>query len=75
MFTDADNFGIELPPNMPVDHKALMMACTFLIDCTLKNCPVEHLSHPVSTQICIMSAATTTLAVVKPSVGEELSLE
>eukprot|EP00698_Gefionella_okellyi_P020986 TRINITY_DN6685_c0_g1_i2.p2 TRINITY_DN6685_c0_g1~~TRINITY_DN6685_c0_g1_i2.p2 ORF type:complete len:255 (-),score=33.34 TRINITY_DN6685_c0_g1_i2:1241-1900(-) len=31
-FTDADNFGAEFVLNMPVEHKAVVLACVFLID-------------------------------------------
>jgi hypothetical protein len=32
LFTDADNFGIEYPRGLPREHKALLLAATFLID-------------------------------------------
>jgi hypothetical protein len=30
--TDADNFGVTFPPDLPRDHKALLLAAVFLID-------------------------------------------
>lgn len=30
--SDATNFGVTLPPNMPIRHKAVLLAATFLID-------------------------------------------
>ncbi len=32
MFTDADTFGVQFDPNMPPNHRALVLAATFLID-------------------------------------------
>ena len=32
LFTAADNFGIEYPRGLPKEHKALLLAATFLID-------------------------------------------
>jgi len=31
-FTDADNFAIEFPPNIPSTHKALIMAAVIFMD-------------------------------------------
>ena len=31
-FTDADQFGVELPPNIPLDLKAVFLGAVFLID-------------------------------------------
>ncbi len=31
-FTDADTFGVQFDPNMPANHRALILAATFLID-------------------------------------------
>jgi uncharacterized protein YxjI len=31
-FTDADNFGIDFPPQAPAAHKALLLGAVFLID-------------------------------------------
>ncbi|MBV1860989.1 MAG: hypothetical protein KUG77_21410 [Nannocystaceae bacterium] len=31
-FTDADTFGVQFGPSMPPDHRALILAATFLID-------------------------------------------
>lgn len=32
MFTDADNFSVNFPMQMPVNHKALLLASAFLVD-------------------------------------------
>jgi hypothetical protein len=32
LFTDADNFGVELPQGLPPGSKALLLAAVFLID-------------------------------------------
>jgi len=32
MYTDADNFGVQFPPNATPNHKAVLLAATFLID-------------------------------------------
>ncbi len=32
MFTDADTFGVQFSPAMPQDHRALVLAATFLVD-------------------------------------------
>jgi uncharacterized protein YxjI len=32
MFTDADNFGIEFPPQAPASLKAVLLGAVFLID-------------------------------------------
>jgi len=32
VFTDADNFGVEWPPDWPVETKALVLGAVFLID-------------------------------------------
>ncbi|GMR51677.1 hypothetical protein PMAYCL1PPCAC_21872 [Pristionchus mayeri] len=31
-FTEADNFGVSFPAEMPVIHKAILLGATFLID-------------------------------------------
>ena len=31
-FTDADTFGVQFGPSMPENHRALILAATFLID-------------------------------------------
>lgn len=32
VFTDADNFAVQFPPNAPPTHKALLLATVFLLD-------------------------------------------
>ena len=32
MFTDADNFGVEFPKELPSSSKALLLAAVFLVD-------------------------------------------